>query len=191
MALLAAVDRLTLRATQGLLTSVRTLRKVQLPVPAYTTWCRRRRQLAVSLPRRAKDAPLHVVVDATGIKGYGEGEWQLRSHGWSKRRTWRQLHLGVEAAGGELVAATVTTDDLSDGQLLPALLDQLDADSAQVSAAGADATRVYYAALDACAAQAALPPRRGARAALRDTQRCSSAALHRMPPLGMPDSYAV
>jgi hypothetical protein len=162
MAMLAAVYRLTLRATQGLLTSLMELLKVALPVPDYTTLCRRRRGLEVSLPRRAKDEPLHVVVDATGIKVYGEGEWKVRAHGWSKRRTWRKLHLGVDADSGDLVAAAVTTNDLSDGQVLPDLLDQVDGAIDQVSADGAYDTRACYAAIDACQAQATIPPRRGA-----------------------------
>ena len=87
MAWLSAVYRLTLRATQGLLISVMELLKVKLPVPDYTTLCRRRRKLTVSLPRHARDEALHVVVDATGIKVYGEGEWKVRRHGFSKRRT--------------------------------------------------------------------------------------------------------
>src|SRR5680860_1913346 len=111
MAMLSAVYRLTLRATQGLLTSVMALLQVQLPVPDYTTVCRRRQALEVRLPRRARGEPLHVVVDATAVKVYGEGEWKVRSHGWSKRRTWRKLHLGVDAAGGDIVAAAVTTND--------------------------------------------------------------------------------
>ena len=80
------------------MTSVLKLLGVALPVPDYTTLCRRRRQLAVSLPRRAKDKPLHVAVDATGIKVYAEGEWKVRSHGWSKRRTWRKLHSALGAS---------------------------------------------------------------------------------------------
>lgn len=163
MAWLSTVYRLTLRATQGLLVSVLRLRKVELPVPDYTTLCRRRRTLAVSLPRRVKDEPLHVVVDATGIKVYGEGEWKVRSHGYSKRRTWRKLHLGVDEAGGDIVAAAVTTNDLSDGQRLPELLDQIDAVVGQVSADGAYDTRACYAAIIARTAKAAIPPRRGAR----------------------------
>jgi len=163
MAMLSAVYRLTLRATQGLLTSVMALLQVQLPVPDYTTLCRRRQALEVRLPRRARGEPLHVVVDATGVKVYGEGEWKVRSHGWSKRRTWRKLHLGVDAASGDIVAAAVTTNDLSDGQLLPELLEQIDEDIAQVSADGAYDTRACYKAIDAYEARAAIPPRRGAR----------------------------
>ena len=163
MAWLSAGYRLTLRATQGLTASVLTLLKVTLPVPHPTTLCRRRRKLVVSLPRRAKDEPLHVVVDATGIKVYGEGEWKVRCHGGSKRRTWRKLQVGIDAATGEIVAAAVTTDDFSDGQLRPELLDQIDADIVQVSGDGAYDTRNCYQAIETRKARAAIPPRRGAR----------------------------
>jgi hypothetical protein len=132
MVVLAVVYRLTLRTTQGLIASVLPLLKVGLPVPAYTRLCRRCRKLEVNLPRRTKGEPLHVVVDATGIKVYGKGEWQVTRHGWSKRRPWRQLPVGVDQANGEILAAAVTTDACSDGQLLPELLDPIDADIAQV-----------------------------------------------------------
>ena len=162
MAWLSAVYRLTLRATQGLMASVLNPLKVGLPVPAYTTLCRRRRTLEISLPRRAQGEPLHVVVDATGIKVCGEGEWKVKGHGGSKRRTWRKLHIGVDAATGEVVAAAVTTNDLSDSQLLPDLLTQIDADIAQVSGDGAYDRHACYTAISAPQAQAAIPPRHGA-----------------------------
>src|ERR671925_1571369 len=113
------------------------LLKVGLPVAAYTTLCRRRGKLEVNLPRHTKGEPLHVVVDASGIEVYGQGEWKVRRHGWSQQRTWRKLHVGVDEANGESVAAAVTTDDCSDGQRLPELLDQIDADIAQLSGDGA------------------------------------------------------
>jgi hypothetical protein len=163
MAMLSAVYRLTLRATQGLLSSVLSLLKVELPVPDYTTLCRRRRQLEVSLPKHARDEPLHVVVDATGIKIYGEGEWKVHHYGYSRRRTWRKLHLGVDEVDGDIVAAAVTTNDLSDGQLLPELLDQVNEAIGQVSGDGAYDTRACYAAINQRQAQAAIPPRRRAR----------------------------
>ncbi len=90
MTWLSAVYRLTLQATQGFIAAVLKLLKVGLWVPDYTTLCRRRRQLAVSLPRCTQGEPLHGVVDATGIKVYEEGEWKVRSHGGAKRRTWRK-----------------------------------------------------------------------------------------------------
>ena len=162
MALLGAVYRLTLRATQGLLNSVLRLLRVELPVAAYTPLCRRRRTLGISLPRRAQGDSLHVVVDATGIKVYGEGEWTVRFHGKSKRRTWRKLHVGIDAATDEIVAAAVTTNDLSDSQLLPDLLTQIDADIAQVSGDGAYDPHAGYTAISARQAQVAIPPRHGA-----------------------------
>lgn len=162
MAMLSAVYRLTLRALPWLLTSVLRLLSVALPVPDYTTLCRRRQTLDVRLLRRRPNRPLHVVVDATGIKVYGEGEWKVRSHGWSKRRTWRKLHLGVDEATGEIVAAAATTNDFSDSQLLPDLLDQIDEPVAQVSGDGAYDTHECYVAIDERAARAAIPPRRNA-----------------------------
>ncbi len=100
------------------------------------------RKLEVNLPRHTKGEPLHVVVDATGIKVYGKGEWQVTRHGWSKQRTWRKLPVGVDQANGEILAAAVITDACSDGQLLPELLDQSDADIAQV-AGTAPMTRMH------------------------------------------------
>lgn len=73
----------------------------------------------------------------TGIKVYGEGEWQTRQHGLSKRRTWLKLHLGVDEQTGEILAGVVTSKAISDGEVLPELLDQIPDDIDQVSADGA------------------------------------------------------
>src|SRR5436309_14442034 len=109
---------------------------LSLSVPCYTTLCRRRQTLEVSLPRLARDEPLHLVVDSTGVKIYGEGEWKVRAYGWSKRRTWRKLHLGVDESTGELAAAVVTTNDFGDGQVLRDLLEQVDDELQQVTGDG-------------------------------------------------------
>jgi IS5 family transposase len=163
MATLAEVYHLPLRATEGLTRSLIRLLGVELSVPDYTTLCRRRRKLSVELPRRNKSVPLHLVVDSTGIKVYGEGEWKVRQHGWSRRRTWRKLHLGVDEATGELVAAVVTTNSFKDSQLLPDLLEQVEGEVKQVSADGSYDSRNCYEAIRDRGAQAAIPPRRGAR----------------------------
>ena len=104
MATLQVVYHLPLRATQGLLSSVVQLLGVDFGVPDYSTLCRRRRSLEVSLPVQTRSQALHLVVDATGLKVYGEGEWKVRQHGWSKHRTWRKVHLGVDEQSGELLA---------------------------------------------------------------------------------------
>jgi IS5 family transposase len=163
MATLAEVYRLPLRATEGLLRSVTGLLGVELAVPDYTTLCRRRKALEVELPRLRKDKPLHLAVDSTGVKVYGEGEWKVRQHGYSKRRTWRKLHLAVDEATKEFVAVVVTTNDFKDSQLLPDLLDQVADEIKQVSADGAYDSRNCYEAIRGRGARAAIPPRKGAR----------------------------
>ncbi|MDQ3805246.1 MAG: IS5 family transposase, partial [Acidobacteriota bacterium] len=163
MATLGEVYGLPLRATEGLTRSVFRLLGVGLPVPDYTTLSRRRRSLTVRLPRRAKDAPLHLVVDSTGVKVYGEGEWKARQHGYSKRRTWRKLHLAVDEATGEFAAAAVTTNDFKDSELLPDLLGAAAGRVAQVSADGAYDARGCYDAIRGRGARAAIPPQKRAR----------------------------
>lgn len=163
MATLAEVYRLPLRATQGLTRSLLRLLGVELSVPDYTTLCRRRRALQIELPRREKSEPLHLVVDSTGIKVYGEGEWKVRQHGYSRRRTWRKLHLGVDEATGEFVAAVVSTNDFKDSQLLPDLLAQVEGEIKQVSADGAYDSRNCYDAIRERGARAAIPPQKRAR----------------------------
>lgn len=163
MATLEEVYRLPLRATEGLTRSLIRLLGVELSVPCYTTLCRRRRSLEVELVRLRKSEPLHMVVDSTGIKVYGEGEWKVRQHGYSRRRTWRKLHLGVDEATGEVVAAVVTTNSFKDSQLLPDLLAQVEGEISQVSADGAYDSRNCYEAIREREARAALPPRKGAR----------------------------
>ncbi len=163
MATLEEVYGLPLRATQGMTRSVIKLLGVELSVPDYTTLCRRRRSLEVELPRRQKSEPLHLVVDSTGIKVYGEGEWKVRQHGWSRRRTWRKLHIGVDEATHELVVAVVSTNSFKDSQLLPDLLEQVEEQISQVSADGAYDSRDCYDLIREREARAAIPPQKRAK----------------------------
>jgi IS5 family transposase len=163
MATLEEVYGLPLRATQGLTCSIINLLGVELSVPCYTTLCRRRRSLEVELPRLRKSEPLHMVVDSTGIKVYGEGEWKVRQHGYTKRRTWRKLHLGVDEATLEFVAVVVTTNDFKDSQLLPDMLAQVEDEISQVSADGAYDSRNCYDAIRERKARAAIPPQKRAK----------------------------
>ena len=160
---LQSVYHLPLRATQGLLLSLFQLLQVKLPVPDYTTLCRRRQTLPVSLPRYTRSRHLHLVVDSTGFKVYGEGEWKVRSHGWSKRRTWRKLHLGIDQASGEIVAALASSPQVHDKEALPRLLDQIDEPVAQVSADGNYDYVSCYELLAPTGARATIAPRRNAR----------------------------
>ena len=90
--LLKTVYRLPLRATQGLLSSLLEVLQVGVPAPHYSTLSRRQACLNVKLPRQSKGKALHLVVDSTGCKVYGESEWKVRQHGYSYRRTWRKSH---------------------------------------------------------------------------------------------------
>jgi hypothetical protein len=104
-----------------------------------------------------------MVVDSTGIKVYGEGEWKVRQHGYSRRRTWRKLHIGVDEATLEFVAVAVSTNSFKDSQLLPDLLEQVDEELSQVSADGAYDSRNCYDAIREREARAAIPPQKRAR----------------------------
>src|SRR5438105_10666664 len=111
--------------------------QVSLPVPDHTTLSRRLAKLAVRMPVKPKAKARHVVVDSTGVKVYGEGEWKVREHGYSRRRTWRKLHLAVDEATHEFVAVVVSTNSFKDSQLLADLLEQVEDEISQVSADGA------------------------------------------------------
>jgi hypothetical protein len=161
---LASVYRLPLRAAQGLLASVLSLVAPDLPIPHYSTLCRRRRTgPKIGLSKSAQSAEsVHLVLDSTGLKVFGEGEWKVRQHGTSKRRTWRKLHLGVDESSFKIKAAEVTISKVADGERLPALLQQVPDQIAQVTADGSYDWRSCYAAIAARGARAVIPPRKGA-----------------------------
>jgi Transposase DDE domain len=75
--------------------------------------------------RRAGTGPLHLLVDSTGLKLGGAGEWLVEKHGASRRRSWRKSHIGVDAVSGEIVAIAVTRKDIDDAAMADALLDQI------------------------------------------------------------------
>ena len=163
MATLKAVYRLAGRQCQGFVESIFELMDIDLPVPEHSTLSRRLGQISVELPVVPKEGARHVVVDSTGVKVYGEGEWKTRQHGISKRRTWRKLHLGVDEATGEILAAVVTTNDVHDAEVLNDVLEAIDGPIAQVSADGAYDHRHCYDEIEAKVANPVIPPRKDAK----------------------------
>ena len=138
--------KLPLRQTQGFIQSLLDLMGLALAVPDYSTLSRRQGNLAVVLPTRCPDTPMHLVVDSTGLKVYGEGEWKVRQHGWTKRRTWRKLHVGVNEATGEVVAQTLTSHRIDDASQVAPLLTQVDEAVGAVGGDGAyDKQKVFDA----------------------------------------------
>src|ERR1700761_1418788 len=126
---LRAVFRLALRQTEGLIGSIIKLLGLTLTVPDHSTLSRRAK--TVDVPRMlstngAELEPLHLLVDSTGLKLGGAGEWLLKKHGTKTRRAWRKLHIGVDADTGEIVAATLTTNDVDDASQIGPLLDQVE-----------------------------------------------------------------
>jgi Transposase DDE domain len=135
--LLREVYHLPLRATQGLARSVLRLLSLNLPVPDYSTLSRRARLLQLSLAAHSTKPISHLVIDSTGLKVYGEGEWKVRTHGADKRRTWRKLHISMDAATHHVTAALLTDKDALDRNSVAALLKQTAAKIGSVCADGA------------------------------------------------------
>jgi hypothetical protein len=155
------VFRLPLRQTEGFMNSVFRLGQLDLNCPDYTTLSRRGTSLAVVCRRSGSKKPRHVVIDSTGLKVYGEGEWKVRAHGVGKRRTWRKLHLAVDADSQEVIAVQVTENSVGDSEVLPDLLDQIDRDDdiGSVSADGAYDTENCHRVIMERGAKAIIPPR--------------------------------
>jgi Transposase DDE domain len=134
-------------------------------VPDFSTLSRRQKTLAVSIPHRGSKAPLHLLIDSTGIKVEDEGEWNARKHGGSKRRVRRKIHIGIDEQTLEIRAAEFTSSDVGDAPMPPQLLDQIppDQEIASVTADGAYDTRKCHDAIAERGAAAVIPPRRNAR----------------------------
>lgn len=159
---LRAVFHLPLRATQGLAGSIFELMGLDLDVPHYSTLSRRAADLRVDLARKSK-GPLHLVMDSTGLKVFGEGEWKVRKHGYSKRRTWRKLHLAIDADSHEIQAVSLTEAGVDDAEEADGLLRATDRELASVAADGAYDKRKVYRALEGHDTRILIPPRRNAR----------------------------
>ncbi|KAF1009816.1 MAG: IS5 family transposase ISBam3 [Burkholderia gladioli] len=158
-----SVYRLTLRALQGFTQSLRDLAFPSLPVPNYTTLFRRAKTLAVKLPILRDNEPIHLVVDRTGLKVYGEGEWKVRQHAYSKRRTWRKVHLALNANTGQVHAVLMTNQNVADGDALAKLLAQIPREE-QIDVIGGDGaydTKPCHAAIAARSAIPSIPPSEG------------------------------
>lgn len=173
-----AVYHLNLRATEGFVSSVLTMMGATVKCPDFRTLSNRAKTLGITLSPAVKAAlargeALHIAVDSTGVKVYGEGEWKVRKHGWSKHRTWRKVHLGVSTSGPSkhlIAASEMTTNGVGDGdgQLLPKLLDQLaeelpDTPLADLFGDGGYDTRGCYEVIAAKGAQAIIPPQKNAK----------------------------
>ncbi len=135
------------------------------PVPDYSTLCRRQKTLAVQIPYRRASGPLNLLVDSTGIKFLGDGEWQARKHGPQGRRQWRKIHLAMDTATSDIRAVEFTPSRDGDSPVLPDLLDQIPEDEpiSTVTADGAYDTRRCHTAIIERQATAIIPLRKNGR----------------------------
>ena len=154
-----------LRQTTGFVQSLLKLVGLDWVVPDFSTLCRRQRTLNVAIPYRGGAGPLNLLIDSTGIKAEGEGEWNARKHGGSKRRIWRKVHIGIDEETLEVRAVEVTGSNIGDAPILPELLDQIAIDEqiGSVTADGAYDTRKCHEAIAARGATAIIPPRKNAK----------------------------
>ena len=192
-----AVFRLAYRQAEGLLGSIVSLLGLGLRVPDHTTLSRRAATLEVPRPGHADagagtgSEPMQLLVDSTGLKLCGKGEWLLEKHGMATRRSWRMLHLGVDADTGRIVASTLTTKDVDDASQAGPLLDQVAGAVASFTGDGGyDQDRVYASVAQRHPdAAVVVPPRASAvpsdTAETAPTQR--DGHLQHVEPRGSPD----
>jgi hypothetical protein len=152
------------RATEGFMLSIFELLGIGVSVPDHSTLSRRGKDLKVALPKKV-NGHLDIVMDSTGLKIYGEGEWKVRTHGKSKRRTWRKLHIGVDPKSGEIQAMALTSNSVSDDQMVEPLLQQVQQPIDRFAGDGSYDKRKVYDSLNkhAPSAEVLIPPRKNTR----------------------------
>lgn len=156
---------LALRQAMGLVQSLLKLAGLDWPTPDYSTVCRRQKHLQVVIPCRPTTSGLHLLIDSTGIKMLGEGEWKTKKHGAEYRRQWRKVHLGIDAQTLEIRAIEVTDNSIGDAPMLPELLNQISPEEkiATVSGDGAYDTKGCHEAIARRQAEAVIPTRKNAK----------------------------
>jgi IS5 family transposase len=162
--LIRTVYHLPLRALEGLLSSLVSLLGLSLKIPSYTQICRRAKVLGKSLKRLSSRRPHDIVFDSTGLKVYGEGEWKVKQHGASKRRTWRKLHLGVDPDSKEIIIAETTTNGKGSGdsQTAKKMMKKVPKGVKRVFGDGAYDGIEFRRAIEKTGAEPIIPPPRGA-----------------------------
>ena len=163
---LGMVYKLRLRQFEGFMQSLLKLAAWQgVTVPDFTTLSRRRRNLNVQVSSRKFSEPIIVVVDSSGAKVYGEGEWKVRIHGKSKHRTWRKFHLAIEPQTNEILSLEVSTNNVTDDAMLPDVLEKIDQAIVieQVCGDGSYDRTNSYQAIKKRKAKAVIPPRKDAK----------------------------
>jgi len=160
--------RLAFRQLEGFVGSLFSMAGIDLQVPSYTQICRRQKGLKVPLRIRKallEGGPIHLVVDSSGLKIYGECEWKVRKHGWSKRRTWRKIHVGLDEKTGEITAMVLTDNKTDDASVLKELIADTFDQGVDINKLGADGAYDTYDCWDTLVEaniEPIIPPRENA-----------------------------
>ena len=186
---LRTVFHLALRQAEGFVGSLFRLMGLELETPDHTTLSRRSGTLPVPPPSPMPAGPIHLVIDSTGLKIVGDGEWHILKHRpANKRRRWRKLHLGVDGAGF-IVASELTESGVDDASVGVAMIREQGTGIERFTADGAYDTRPMYEALAAAGGgriTVVIPPRREAtsRTSGDDILRPREVAIGRIAEVG-------
>ena len=156
------VFRLTLRAAQGFIDSIFALMGVPLRCPDYTCVSRRAKSVSVSFKTVTRGEIAHLVIDSTGLKVFGEGEWKVRKYDKERRRIWRKLHLAVDSKTHEIICADLSLNNVTDSEAFPGLIRQTHRKIRSAAADGTYDTRLCHDELRRKKISALIPPRKGA-----------------------------
>ena len=157
------VFHLPLRALQGFAHSVFSLMGLDLQVPSYTQICRRSQKLDRKLSRLKRRGPINLIFDSSGLKIFGEGEWKVRKHGASKRRTWKKIHFAVDANSQQIICCKLSERDDGDAQVAESMLDEIQASLGTVFGDGAYDAHSFRAAVHVLGGKVLVPPPKHAR----------------------------
>lgn len=155
--------KLPYRQTEGFGRSLVRLLNVDVAIPDFTSLAKRAAKLGISLSVANKRGPIDIVVDSTGMKVFGEGEWKMRTHGKSKRRTWRKVHLSVDPETHEIVAEVLTENSKDDASQVAPMLEQIEQPIKTFYGDGSYDKWKVYGLLESENIQPVVPPQQNAK----------------------------
>lgn len=151
---------LPLRQTQGFVKALFTIANKVIPVPNYTTLCRRRRKVVIPKVNR-RGSSVCLIVDSTGLKTVGAGEWRERLE--KGRKSWLKIHIAFDYKSGEVINWSITKEKVHDVRIFPRLLRGVEGKIEEIIGDSAYDSRKIYQEVEKRGARAIIPPRKGAR----------------------------
>jgi DDE family transposase len=159
---LKSLFRMPYRMLEGFARSLLILMKCVLPIPHFTRICQRSKKLNVPKQPRGKKVT-DIVIDGSGVKIYGEGEWKVEQHGREGKRKWKKIHVAMDPDTHEVILTDVTESGKHDSQMLPVLLEKVEGRIGRVYGDGAYDTRKCYQAILERGGEPVIPPRKTAK----------------------------